>query len=109
MGFHQQVFAVSKRVEGKEISAGALHHFDTRRSCASGPRPQNGGEDEGAGPRRALLRKHRRRPWWRGQQQAGRLHVGTGLHVSFERTKTAVSSAATVELGTRALNLSPTR
>src|SRR5262245_15843927 len=98
MGFHQQILALSKRIEGKEISAGALHHFDTRRSCASGPRPKNGAEDEGARPRRALLRKHRRRPRRRGQQQADSLYVGTGLHVSSQRTEAAVNSAVTGEV-----------
>ena len=54
---------------GRELPADAVHHLDARRPRPPRPRAQDGREDEGAGPRRALLREHRGRPRRRGEQR----------------------------------------
>ena len=84
VGLHQDLLAVPQREEGREVPADAVHDLDARRPRAPRPRPQDGGEDEGAGPRRALLREHRRRPRRRRRQQANGLHGRAGLHVPVE-------------------------
>ena len=67
----------------------AVHDLDPRRPRPSGPRPQDGGEDEGAGPRRALLREHRGRPRRGSRQQAAGVHGGAGVHILVEAVEVA--------------------
>ena len=77
-----QTFSPYHLVEqGRDVSADDLHDLHARRPRASGPCPQDDGEDAGARPRRALLREHRRRPRRRGQQRAAGAHERAGLYV----------------------------
>ena len=61
-----------------------LHDLDPRRPRPSRPRAKDGGQDEGPGSRRRLLREHRRGPRRRRRQQAGGVHAGSGLYVLVE-------------------------
>ena len=85
--FIRTFLAVSHRREIGEISAHAFHDLDPRRPRSSRTRAKNGGQDEGPGARRGLLREHRRWPRRRRRQQAGGVHAGTGLYVSLERAR----------------------
>jgi hypothetical protein len=84
LGVHLQVFAVPEREEGRQVPAHLLLDDHARRSRPPGPRPQDGGAHEGAGPRRALFRVHRGRPWRGLDAGAAGLPVGVDIHLLLE-------------------------
>ena len=77
---------IEPTIEVTEVSASAVHHLDTRRPGAPGACTQNGCQDERAGARCALLRKHRGWPRRSGEQRASGVYVSAGLHFSVEGT-----------------------
>jgi prolyl oligopeptidase len=63
------------------LPAYPAYHLHSRRPRASWPCPQAGGPDARIRPAGHLLRERRGRPWRRGGQRAGGLHVSPGLRV----------------------------
>src|SRR5262249_4075709 len=85
--------ALPQRQEGGEVPADAVHDVDAGRPGPPRPRPQDGGEDEGSGPRRALLREHRGRPRRRRGQQPGGVQGGAGLRLTVEAAEVGAGGA----------------
>ena len=85
--------------QGREVPAHFLVDLDARRPRASWPRAQDGGTHARAGPRRAVLREHRRRPRCGREQRTGRAHVGPDLQFSLAAARPALKLAETREAG----------
>ena len=64
-----------------EVPDDPLHHVHARRPRAPGPRAQDGGAHDRAGPRCPLLREHRGRPRRRGGQRATCGRPGAAVRV----------------------------
>ena len=84
MDLYPYILALSQRREVRALPAHTVHDLDSRRPRPPRTRPENGGEDARARPRRPALREHRGRPRRGRRQQASRLDGRTGVLVSLE-------------------------
>ena len=76
---------------GRDLSPHPVHDVDERRSCAPGPRAQNGRAPAREQTRPPVLREHRRGSRWRRQQRAARLHVRRVLCLPGQSARPALS------------------